>query len=135
MHGDRRDPLGARLILVDHGLFLEVVLKHSLMCGDKEVGLSRMELHGLHDTLSLCERSLRGRLGQRVDHNLDRGLKIMCHRREVVSLRVPDDALNNILEGDLDHFATVSVLREGPLPELLLLIVEEDILIVVLLSL
>ena len=56
---NRRDPLRSRLILVDHGLLLEVVLEHSLMCGNEEVRLGRMELHGLHDALSLSEGSLR----------------------------------------------------------------------------
>ena len=55
---NRRNPLGARLVLVDHGLLLEVVLEDSLVSGDKEVRLCWVELHGLHDTLSLSEGSL-----------------------------------------------------------------------------
>ena len=66
----RRNPLRSRLILVDHGLLLEVVLEHSLMCGNEEVRLRRMELHGLNDTLGLSEWSLRRGLRQGVDHNL-----------------------------------------------------------------
>ena len=48
---------------------------------------------------------------------------------------MPNDALDDILESDLDHLASIYVLREGPLPELFLLFIEEDILRVILLSL
>ena len=48
---------------------------------------------------------------------------------------MPRNTLDDILESDLDHLASINVLGESPLPELLLLVVEEDILRVVLLSL
>lgn len=59
MHGYRRNPLGTCLVLSHHGLLLEVVLEHSLMCCYQEMRLSRVELHRLHYSLGLREGSLR----------------------------------------------------------------------------
>lgn len=60
----------------------------------------------------------------------------MGHGCEIVSLAVPHDLLNDVLEGDLDHLAAISIVfKEGPLLELLLLLIKDGFFLIYLLSL
>jgi hypothetical protein len=55
MDRDRRDPLGPRLVLGDHGLFLKIVLEHLNMSSSEEMRLRWMEANCLNDTFRLGE--------------------------------------------------------------------------------
>lgn len=58
--GDRRYPLGARFILVDDRLFLQIVLEDSHVSCREEVGLGRVERKCLDDALRSAEWFLGG---------------------------------------------------------------------------
>lgn len=69
-----------------------------------------------------------------MDNDLSGRLYIVGHGSEVVALLVPDDLLDDVGEGHLDHFAAECVVDEFPLLELLLLLIDQHILLVALLS-
>lgn len=123
MNGDRWDPFGSRLKLGNHRLLLQVVLEHSLMSCNEEVRLGRVELHSLDYTLGLSKGSLRRWFWEGVNDNLGWWLHILGHCCEIISLRMPYYSLDDVLEGNLDHFSSVNIWGEWPLPELFFLII------------
>lgn len=70
-----------------------------------------------------------------MDHDLARGLDVVRHRGEVVTLRVPHDFTDNVLELHLDGLGAreEAVLYELPLDKLLLLVVSFNIEVVLIL--
>lgn len=94
-----------------------------------------MELHSLNYSLSLSKRSLRIWFWQWMNNYLSRWLHILSHRGKIITLRVPNNSLYDVLESYLDHFSSVYICSKRPFPELLLLIIEKDILVIVLFSL
>lgn len=88
----------------------------------EEIGPRRMETDCLNDTFRLRKGPVRARSSQTMYHDLACGLDIVSHSREVVSLWMPNQFANNVLELHLDGLGAwrEAVFHEGPADKLLL---------------
>ena len=123
VHTYRRDPFGTRLEFSHHLLFLKVVLKHLNMGASEEMRLRRVEADRLNNTFGLSEWSSRGGTAQTVNHHLTRSLNIMSHGGEVITLRMPNNFTDHMVEFHLNHQSSFAiVVQEFPFDEFFLLV-------------
>jgi len=84
------------------------------VCCSEEVWLCGVERYRLNDAFSCAEGSLTCRFANTVDQHLTRRLDVVSYRRKIVTLLVPADFTDHILQGQSDRRLNFNLGLEQP---------------------